>query len=87
MQSNGGSEEKNLSIMIKNFQNFYSNKNNDIIQCALEYNYFLIKSTIENRKNITQNEYNAVMDRLYNNLQILSNHCDNFYKKISIIKK
>ena len=52
-----------------------------MIQCALEYNNYLINNLIKEKNNINNDEYNAALSKLFNNLNILSKHCDKFREK------
>jgi hypothetical protein len=76
-------KEEFLTVIINDTTKNYmkSNKTTDLIQCALEYNNYLIKNLIKEKNNINNNEYEAALNKLFNNLKILSKHCDKFKEK------
>ena len=86
--SNEKQRDNNLSIIINENTNKFlnSSKNSDIIQCALEYNNYLINYIINNKHQMTIDAYEDFTDKLYDNLSLLSNHCDNFKKKFKKLK-
>lgn len=81
--------DNNLSIIINENTNKFlnSSKNSDIIQCALEYNNYLINYIINNKHQMTIAAYEEFTDKLYDNLSVLANHCDNFRKKYKLCKE
>ena len=81
--------DNNLSIIINENTNKFlnSSKNSDIIQCALEYNNYLINYIINNKHQMTIDAYEDFTDKLYDNLSLLSNHCDNFKKNFKLCKE
>ena len=50
----------------------------DIIQCALEYNNYLIKKLNESRTSLSNEEYDNSLIILWENLKKLSQNCDYF---------
>ena len=82
-------KDNNLSVIINENTNKFlnSSKNSDIIQCALEYNNYLINYIINNKHQMTIAAYDDLTDKLYDNLSILSNHCDSFKKKFKLCKE
>ena len=62
-----------------------SQKKTDLIQCALEYNDYLIENLIKEKNNITSIEYNTALNRLYQNLNVLSNNFESFEEKYKLI--
>ena len=62
-----------------------SQKKSDLIQCALEYNDYLIENLIKEKNNITSIEYNSALNRLYQNLNVLSNNFESFEEKYKLI--
>ena len=87
--SSENTADNNLSIIINENTNKFlnSSKNSDIIQCALEYNNYLINYIINNKHQMTIAAYDDLTDKLYDNLSILSNHCDSFKKKFKLCKE
>ena len=87
--SSENTTDNNLSIIINENTNKFlnSSKNSDIIQCALEYNNYLINYIINNKHQMTIAAYDDLTDKLYDNLSILSNHCDSFKKKFKLCKE
>ena len=87
--SSENTTDNNLSIIINENTNKFlnSSKNSDIIQCALEYNNYLINYIINNKHQMTIDAYEDFTDKLYDNLSLLSNHCDNFKKKFKLCKE
>ena len=81
--------DNNLSIIINENTNKFlnSSKNSDIIQCALEYNNYLINYINNNKHKMTIAAFEKFTDKLYDNLSLLSNHCDNFKKKFKLCKE
>lgn len=79
-------EDFNLSVIINDNTKKYlnSSKNTDIIQCALEYNNYLINYIIENKHQMSINDYEAKMNKLYTNLASLATNCDNYRKKFKL---
>lgn len=78
---NDKSEEIHILINSDSIKNQESLKNSEIIQSALEYNSYLINKVIENKNNITQREYDAALERLYNNLSTLTKNVDSYLIK------
>ena len=76
-------KEEILTVIINDSTKNYmkSNKTTDLIQCALEYNNYLINNLIKEKNNINNDEYDAALSKLFNNLNILSKHCDKFREK------
>ena len=81
--------DNNLSVIINENTNKFlnSSKNSDIIQCALEYNNFLINYINNNKQKMTIAAFEEFTDKLYDNLSLLTNHCDNFRKKFKLCKE
>ena len=81
--------DNNLSIIINENTNKFlnSSKNSDIIQCALEYNNYLINYINNNKHKMTIAAFEKFTDKLYDNLFLLTNHCDNFRKKYKLCKE
>ena len=79
-------EDFNLSVIINDNTKKYlnSSKNTDIIQCASEYNNYLINYIIENKHQMSINDYEAKMNKLYTNLASLATNCDNYRKKFKL---
>ena len=87
--SNEKQRDNNLSIIINENTNKFlnSSKNSDIIQCALEYNNYLINYINNNKHKMTIAAFEKFTDKLYDNLSLLANHCDNFRKKYKLCKE
>lgn len=79
-------EEQKLNILINENTKHcvHSNNNTDKIQCALEYNYYLIKILTENQGQLTQECYTDLMEKLENNLIYLAKNCDSFRKRFKL---
>ena len=79
-------EEQKLNILINDNTRHcvHSNNNTDKIQCALEYNYYLIKILTENQGQLTQECYADLMEKLENNLIYLAKNCDSFRKRFKL---
>jgi hypothetical protein len=79
-------EEQKLNILINDNTKHcvHSNNNTDKIQCALEYNYYLIKILTENQGQLTQECYADLMEKLENNLIYLAKNCDSFRKRFKL---
>ena len=87
--SNEKQRDNNLSIIINENTNKFlnSSKNSDIIQCALEYNNYLINYINNNKHKMTIAAFEKFTDKLHDNLSLLTNHCDNFRKKYKLCKE
>ena len=87
--SNEKQRDNNLPIIInENTTKFLnSSKNSDIIQCALEYNNYLINYINNNKHKMTIAALEKFTDKLYDNFSLLTNHCDNFRKKYKLCKE
>ena len=62
-----------------------SKRKTDLIQCALEYNSYLIENLIKEKNNLTQLEYDTALNRLYDNLSILSESFELYENKFKLI--
>ena len=63
-----------------------STNKTDLIQCALEYNSYLIENLIKEKDNLNPLEYEAALNRLYYNLRILTENFELYEDKYKIIK-
>ena len=85
------SSEKNdkneIFVLInKNTEQLMESKNKtDLIQCALEYNSYLIENLIKEKDNLNQLEYNTALNRLYKNLSILTENFELYEDKYKLI--
>ena len=75
-------------MLINEFtKSFSSNRDKaDIIQCALEYNYFLIKELVENKQGYSKSEFDHTLILLWENLKKLAKNVDS-HLKISNLRK
>ena len=79
-------DDKIFVIINKNTEKFMNSKNKtDLIQCALEYNSYLIENLIKEKDNISELEYNTALNRLYHNLCVLSESFESFENKFKLI--
>ena len=62
-----------------------SKNKTDLIQCALEYNSYLIENLIKEKDKLNQLEYNTALDRLYDNLSILTENFELYEDKYKLI--
>ena len=62
-----------------------SKNKTDLIQCALEYNSYLIENLIKEKDNISELEYDTALNRLYHNLCVLSESFESFENKFKLI--
>ena len=62
-----------------------SKKKSDLIQCALEYNSYLIENLIKEKDNLNQFECDAALNRLYSNLSILTDNFELYEDKYKLI--
>ena len=89
-KTNDSSENKaNNKIFViinKNTEKLMDSKNKtDLIQCALEYNSYLIENLIKEKDKLNQLEYNTALDRLYDNLSILTENFELYEDKYKLI--
>ena len=82
-----GETKYEISVVInKNTEIFLNSKNKtDLIQCALEYNSYLIENLIKEKDNISQLEYETSLNRLYHNLSVLSESFELYENKFKLI--
>jgi hypothetical protein len=82
-----GYDDDVISVVInKNTEIFMNSKNKtDLIQCALEYNSYLIENLIKEKDNISQLEYETSLNRLYHNLSVLSESFELYENKFKLI--
>ena len=79
-------DDKIFVIINKNTEKLMNSKNKtDLIQCALEYNSYLIENLIKEKDNISELEYNTALNRLYHNLCVLSESFESFENKFKLI--
>ena len=79
-------KEKIYVIINKNTEKLMESKRKtDLIQCALEYNSYLIENLIKEKDNLTQLENDAALNRLYQNLSILSESFELYENKYRLI--
>ena len=79
-------KEKIYVIINKNTEKLMESKRKtDLIQCALEYNSYLIQNLIKEKDNLTQLENDAALNRLYQNLSILSESFELYENKYRLI--
>ena len=79
-------DDKIFVIINKNTEKFMNSKNKtDLIQCALEYNSYLIENLIKEKDNISELEYDTALNRLYHNLCVLSESFESFENKFKLI--
>ena len=73
-------------VINKNTETYMNSKNKtDLIQCALEYNSYLIENLIKEKNNISQSEYDTSLNRLYQNLSVLSENFEIYENKFKLI--
>ena len=80
-------EKDEIYVLInKNTEKLMDSKNKtDLIQCALEYNSFLIENLIKEKDNLDKLEYDTALNRLYNNLSILTENFESYEDKYKLI--
>ena len=84
--SENNANNKIFVIINKNTEKLMESKNKtDLIQCALEYNSYLIENLIKEKDKLTQLEYNTALDRLYDNLSILTENFELYENKYKLI--
>ena len=80
------SKDKIFVLINKNTEKLMDSKNKtDLIQCALEYNSFLIENLIKEKDNLDKLEYDTALNRLYNNLSILTENFESYEDKYRLI--
>ena len=84
--SENNANNKIFVIINKNTEKLMESKNKtDLIQCALEYNSYLIENLIKEKDKLNQLEYNTALDRLYDNLSILTENFELYENKYKLI--
>ena len=88
--TNNSSENNNSNkifvLINKNTEKLMDSKNKtDLIQCALEYNSYLIENLIKEKDKLSKIEYDTALDQLYNNLSILTENFELYEDKYKII--
>ena len=84
--SENNDNNKIFALINKNTEKLMDSKNKtDLIQCALEYNSYLIENLIKEKDKLNKLEYDAALDRLYNNLSILTESFESYEDKYKII--
>ena len=80
-------EKDEIYVLInKNTEKLMDSRNKtDLIQCALEYNSFLIENLIKEKDNLDKLEYDTALNRLYNNLSILTENFESYEDKYKLI--
>ena len=80
-------EKDEIYVLInKNTEKLMDSRNKtDLIQCALEYNSFLIENLIKEKDNLDKLEYDTALNRLYNNLNILTENFESYEDKYRLI--
>ena len=80
-------EKDKIYVLInKNTEKLMDSRNKtDLIQCALEYNSFLIENLIKEKDNLDKLEYDTALNRLYNNLSILTENFESYEDKYKLI--
>ena len=79
-------QDKIYVVMNKNTEKLMDSKRKtDLIQCALEYNSYLIENLIKEKNDLSPLEYNAALNRLYQNLSVLSESFENYENKYKLI--
>ena len=79
-------DDKIFVVINKNTEKFMNSKNKtDLIQCALEYNSYLIENLIKEKDNISESEYDTALNRLYHNLCVLSESFESYENKFKLI--
>ena len=85
-KENTDDDDKIFVVINKNTEKFMNSKNKtDLIQCALEYNSYLIENLIKEKDNISQLEYENALNRLYHNLSVLSESFELYENKFKLI--
>ena len=86
IKENTDDDDKIFVVINKNTEKFMNSKNKtDLIQCALEYNSYLIENLIKEKDKLNQLEYNTALDRLYDNLSILTENFELYENKYKLI--
>ena len=88
--TNNSSENSDINkifvLINKNTEKLMNSTNKtDLIQCALEYNSYLIQNLIKEKDKLNKLEYDAALNRLYNNLSILTENFETYEDKYRII--
>ena len=84
--SDKDNKDKIFVLINKNTEKLMDSKNKtDLIQCALEYNSYLIENLIKEKDKLSKIEYDTALDRLYNNLSILTENFELYEDKYKII--
>ena len=85
--STSKNEKEEIFVLInKNTEKLMDSKNKtDLIQCALENNSFLIENLIKEKDNLDKLEYDTALNRLYNNLSILTENFESYEDKYRLI--
>ena len=79
-------QEKIYVIINKNTEKLMdSKKKTDLIQCALEYNSYLIENLIKEKDNLNKIQYDCALNRLYDNLKILTQSFESYEDKYKLI--
>ena len=80
-------EKDKIYVLInKNTEKLMDSRNKtDLIQCAMEYNSFLIENLIKEKDNLDKLEYDTALNRLYNNLSILTENFESYEDKYKLI--
>ena len=79
-------KDKIFVLINKNTEKLMDSKNKtDLIQCALEYNSYLIENLIKEKDKINKLEYDTALNRLYNNLSILTENFELYEDKYKLI--
>ena len=82
-----GDIDDEISVVINKHTEILLNSKNktDLIQCALEYNSYLIENLIIEKDNISQIEYETALNKLYHNLSVLSESFEVYENKYKLI--
>ena len=84
--SENNDNNKIFVLINKNTEKLMDSKNKtDLIQCALEYNSYLIENLIKEKDNLNKLEYDTALNRLYNNLSILTENFESYEDKYKLI--
>ena len=84
--SDKDNKDKIFVLINKNTEKLMDSRNKtDLIQCALEYNSFLIENLIKEKDNLNKLEYDTALNRLYNNLSILTENFESYEDKYKLI--
>ena len=79
-------KDKIFVLINKNTEKLMNSKNKtDLIQCALEYNSYLIENLIKEKDNLNKLQYDTALNRLYNNLSILTENFESYEDKYKLI--